>query len=111
MQQPLPVTQTSHRYKPLDSLRGLAALFVFFGHYLGIWGDIFSHKNLVETPLGILFNGTASVMLFFVLSGFVLSLPFINGEKPLKLTAFYVKRILRIYPAFIFAIGLSLLFK
>jgi len=41
----------------------------------------------------------------------VLSLPFIDNGKPLKLTAFYTKRILRIYPAYIFAIVLALLLK
>jgi peptidoglycan/LPS O-acetylase OafA/YrhL len=50
-------------------------------------------------------------MFFFVLSGFVLSLPFMNNDKPLSLVAFYTKRIFRIYPAFIVAIILSILLK
>lgn len=111
---PMPVqatTNSQHRYTQLDSLRGLAALFVFFTHYLGAQIASPSFNVIKKTPLGVLFNGNAAVMFFFVLSGFVLSLPFVSGDKPLKLTAFYLKRIFRIYPAFIFAILFSLLLK
>lgn len=98
----------NHRYKQLDSLRGLAALAVFGGHSIG---SIISLKILVkslQSPLSIFINGNAAVMFFFVLSGFVLSLPYIRGQRPLSLTAFYIKRVFRIYPAFIAAIVLSL---
>ena len=99
------------RYKQLDSLRGLAALFVFFTHFLGLKGNMPLFYRLKLTPLGVLVNGNGAVMFFFVLSGFVLSLPFINAEKPLKLTAFYTKRLFRLYPAFIVAIIVSVFFK
>jgi len=99
------------RYKQLDSLRGLAALFVFFTHFLGLKGSMPLFYRLKLTPLGILVNGNGAVMFFFVLSGFVLSLPFINAERPLKLTAFYTKRIFRLYPAFIIAIIISIFLK
>ena len=104
---PIPV----HRFKQLDSLRGLAAFTVFFGHFWGAKLTMPFFVGLSKTPFSVLLNGNAAVMFFFVLSGFVLSLPFINNQKPLKLTAFYTKRILRIYPAFIFAILLSLVLK
>ncbi|MBB6126185.1 acyltransferase family protein [Mucilaginibacter lappiensis] len=112
MKEDKPMVVMHPRYKQLDSLRGLAALSVFFIHIIG--------KNAVDnpyvdflkrTPVGIVFNGGAAVMFFFVLSGFVLSLPFVNNEKPLKLTAFYIKRVFRIYPALILAIVLSVLLK
>jgi peptidoglycan/LPS O-acetylase OafA/YrhL len=99
------------RYRQLDSLRGLAALAVFFGHALGGKIDTPLMVFIQKTPLGIMFNGGAAVMFFFVLSGFVLSLPFVGNEKPLKLTAFYVKRIFRIYPALILAIVFALLLR
>lgn len=112
MKEDKPTVAAHPRYKQLDSLRGLAALSVFFVHIIG--------KNAVNnplvdflkrTPLGIVFNGGAAVMFFFVLSGFVLSLPFVNNEKPLKLTAFYIKRVFRIYPALLSAIVVSVLLK
>ncbi|MBD1392328.1 acyltransferase family protein [Mucilaginibacter glaciei] len=108
----LSATARHVRYKQLDSLRGIAALCVFFSHYLLIFG--LSDKiirPIIASPLGILLNGHAAVMFFFVLSGFVLSLPFVEGHRPLQLTEFYVKRIFRIYPAFVVAILLALVLK
>jgi peptidoglycan/LPS O-acetylase OafA/YrhL len=103
---------TAHRYQQLDSLRGLAALCVFLSHYLlAFKTDIHLTAVLKETPLGVLVNGRAAVMFFFVLSGFVLTLPFVNKERPLKVIAFYIKRIFRIYPAYLLAIAFALLLK
>jgi peptidoglycan/LPS O-acetylase OafA/YrhL len=111
MEKKIPVSEPHARYRQLDSLRGLGAISVFIAHYISLKTSLPLFRVVQPSPLGILFNGTAALMLFFVLSGFVLSLPFINGEKPLKLTAFYVKRIFRIYPAYIFAIVFAVLLK
>jgi len=111
MEKIIPVTVVKHRYRQLDSLRGLGALTVFFAHFLSLKASLPLFRAIEQSPLGILFNGTAALMLFFILSGFVLSLPFVNSEKPLKLTTFYVKRVFRIYPAYIFAIIFALLLK
>ena len=111
MEKTIPATPGKTRYRQLDSLRGLAALFVFFTHFLGLNANQPLFKVLIPSPLGVIFNGNAAVMFFFVLSGFVLSLPFVSNEKPLKLTEFYTKRIFRIYPAFIFAILFSIILK
>ena len=75
-------------YWELDSLRGLAALSVVCSHYLNLFRDPQSSYtnagNLIEsialTPLFGLFAGHEAVMLFFVLSGFVLSLQFIGRK-------------------------------
>lgn len=80
-----------HRYRQLDSLRGLAALTVFIGHCAGVKINMGVQNAVYPTPLGVLFNGNAAVVFFFVLSGFVLSLPFVNGNRPLKLTGFILK--------------------
>ena len=101
----------NHRFTQLDSLRGLAALAVFGGHSIGGIISLPLLIKLLHTPLSIFINGNAAVMFFFVLSGFVLSLPFIDGQKPLSLASFYTKRIFRIYPAFIVAIILAVVLK
>lgn len=66
----------------LDGLRGWAAIVVFFHHFLlaflpkihGLLPTDVKTDSLRETPLFVFVNGTAAVTLFFVLSGFVLSL-------------------------------------
>jgi len=64
----------------LDALRGIAALVVFNSHYFGALAPSF--VNLLRfTPVFCLMNGGAAVMLFFVLSGFVLTVkPLQRGE-------------------------------
>ncbi|KAE9986872.1 hypothetical protein Vi05172_g7973 [Venturia inaequalis] len=73
----------------LDGMRGLAALFVFFCHYLYTCfvinfgygqGEPGTNNNLFQLPiLRLLYSGPPMVCLFFVISGYALSL------KPLKL--------------------------
>ena len=64
------MTPKKLRLPHLDSVRGLAALFVFNVHYAGGFGTpLFA---LRETPLSILIDGKAAISMFFVLSGMVL---------------------------------------
>jgi peptidoglycan/LPS O-acetylase OafA/YrhL len=96
------------RFLELDSLRGLAALSVVLGHLQGLWfGDtrptsaFYRYFLIHATPLG----GEA-VMLFFVLSGFVLALPSIDG-RPQTYFVFITRRIFRIYVPYIAALAIS----
>jgi len=102
----------------LDSLRGLAAISVVIGHYLGIY-EVFASNtqelgmnslvNWVKyTPLHIIYAGHEAVLLFFILSGFVLSLPYLTGNKQ-NLISFYIKRIFRIYVPVIVMVILALI--
>ncbi|KAK0635642.1 acyltransferase family-domain-containing protein [Bombardia bombarda] len=71
----------------LDGMRGLAALFVFFCHYLYTcfviaqgWGYGEDNYHIMKLPfLRLLYQGPPMVCVFFVISGYALSL------KPLKL--------------------------
>ncbi len=96
-----------------DALRGLAALSVMLSHYVLTLGR--SHQNpaprllaaLRETPLGVLWAGRSAVLLFFVLSGYVL---FIMLENPrAHYLAYAVKRILRLYLPYAFAVILGMI--
>ena len=97
----------------LESLRGIAALSVAIFHAAtlvriggeqihdrAIW-DIHGAARLELRLLTVLFNGTAAVSLFFVLSGFVLMLSLRRGDAGLALKAgdFVAARLARIYPA------------
>ena len=96
----------------LDGLRGLAAFSVFLSHAQGMIPATALMETLRSSPARILWDGAAAVSLFFVLSGFVLALPFIGPiAKRLDVADFLVRRVFRIYPAYLVAIGLSLLLR
>jgi peptidoglycan/LPS O-acetylase OafA/YrhL len=100
-----------NRYEELDSLRGLAALSVFFGHMYLIYDETILSKLLFEYgPLRATIAGSEAVILFFVLSGFVLSLPFYHKRK-FNYGGYLVKRISRTYVPYIFAIFIAFILR
>lgn len=80
--------------KTLDSLRGLAAINVFFAH---IW-SITRPYELNLKPWLFFCSGHESVILFFVLSGYVLTLA--HNKKKESYFHYITRRALRIYPAY-----------
>ncbi|RTK98359.1 MAG: acyltransferase [Proteobacteria bacterium] len=82
----------------LDSLRGIAALLVCGGHYL-------QHLGLERY-----FPSHQAVILFFVLSGYVLSLSLGKSIQTFLYPRFIIKRIFRLYPAYYFAIIFTTIF-
>jgi hypothetical protein len=65
----------------LDGLRGIAAFFVFIYHFVAtyipnmtyVWDPV-RHPNLLFLPIfRVTYNGSAMVMIFFVVSGFALT--------------------------------------
>ncbi|MDQ5921569.1 MAG: hypothetical protein QG673_1628 [Pseudomonadota bacterium] len=79
----------NHKYKALDSLRGIAAMFVIFEHYFP--------QQFV--PWHFYQAGNESVILFFILSGFVLSV--MLNKVNLTYTVYVIRRIFRIYPIYL----------
>lgn len=95
------------RYDELDSLRGLAALAVFFGHMFLVFNESFWTNALFKFgPLRGLVAGGEAVILFFVLSGFVLSLPFYTNRQN-NYPTYVIKRMCRIYIPYIVTIILA----
>ncbi|GLV63143.1 acyltransferase [Bacillus mycoides] len=101
------------RYKELDSLRGIAAIIVLLGHFLALF-PILGKKVMYSTfgtYFSILWQGHSAVIIFFVLSGFVLSLPFYKGTE-FNYLKYLIKRVCRIYIPYIMilfiAIGIKL---
>lgn len=90
------------RLGSLDSLRGLAALVVVFHHqFLTLFGyDGAEARWMFRTPLRLLVAGRASVLLFFVLSGFVLNLSL--AGRPAWGT-YAARRLSRIMPPYLVA--------
>jgi peptidoglycan/LPS O-acetylase OafA/YrhL len=110
------------RFHALDALRGLAALSVVVYHCLlvdpalnGILGGQGTsvHERpeawvawLTLGPWRFLWAGREAVLLFFVLSGFVLTLPLQKPDPPPYL-AFVAKRFCRLYLPFAASVALS----
>jgi peptidoglycan/LPS O-acetylase OafA/YrhL len=115
------------RLPALDGLRGLAALVVLLHHTLlasqptlagpynvGPYPTSGSLAWLITfTPLHIFWAGGEFVVLFFVLSGFVLSLPTARSGKQPRIASYYPSRFLRLYlpvwAALLFAAALHFL--
>ncbi len=77
-------------------MRGIASMMVVAGHCSGYYAT----PKLFQDAKNILFNGQGSVVLFFVLSGFVLGRSLRNSPLEWRSVAsFYVRRLFRIYPA------------
>lgn len=93
----------------LDGVRAIAALLVVSVHLNALVGVPW---NLNQNPLATTFAvfGRTGVVLFFVLSGFLLFLPYarallFQGEQWPSLRAFYLRRIFRIWPGYYFTLA------
>lgn len=98
------------RIAALDGLRGLAAVAVLTHHVLLASSPAFTNAHfavgrppvgalewsLIYTPLHLLWAGSAWVIVFFVLSGLVLSRPYAGG-RPFSARRYYPHRLLRLY--------------
>jgi peptidoglycan/LPS O-acetylase OafA/YrhL len=76
-------------------LRGLAAFMVVFHHFSRLCPPQVTHV-LDRTPLRLLVAGHQAVILFFLLSGLVLTLPY-KKDGRLNYSTFLLKRVCRIY--------------
>ena len=96
------------RISQLDGLRGVAAFVVVVHHSLLVAPELARAYGvgrsdltgwswwLTHTPLHLLWDGPAAVFLFFVLSGFVLTLPFLGSRAP-RWRDYYPRRLARLY--------------
>jgi peptidoglycan/LPS O-acetylase OafA/YrhL len=87
------VPDARHRLREIDVLRGFAAVWVMFSHYLPHWND-FLGPALVIIPRHY---GYYAVELFFVISGFVI---FMTLDRCRSVRDFAVLRFSRLYPAY-----------
>lgn len=86
----------------LDSLRGIAILLVLCFHGFNYPGLVWSQfKGPARVFITASFGGWTGVYLFFVLSGFLITGILLDSKpKPHYYRRFYIRRALRILPAF-----------
>jgi peptidoglycan/LPS O-acetylase OafA/YrhL len=121
---------SAYRVTSLDSLRGLAALAVLAGHFLQIYPTAYStlgspswmqprplnglsqviNQVITWTPVRLLWSGQEAVLIFFVLSGYVLAIQFAQGRAP-HWRAFIAKRLWRLYPPFLASVLVALVLR
>ncbi|MBV9871490.1 MAG: acyltransferase [Frankiaceae bacterium] len=112
------------RLRSLDGLRGFAALAVVLGHALlsspVFFGALYVPTDihrfsldwwLTRPPVNLLWSGSLAVLIFFVLSGLVVLLPFVRPEavSGAQWAGYYPRRLIRLYVPVWAAVGVAVL--
>ena len=103
------LAKKENRYDFIDSIRGLAALFVVYLHSAGFF---VSDYRPIETDIFQFFRnyidpGKVGVVMFFIVSGLVIPFSLLHpGPHPLR--AFIVNRFFRLYPIYWLSIAIGL---
>ena len=93
------------KLEKLDSIRGFASLYVMVHHLFGFTPVGLALGSTLRFPFRF---GQEAVILFFLLSGFVIYLS-VYKTQDLKFKVYFKKRFRRIYPIIIFSFILSVL--
>jgi peptidoglycan/LPS O-acetylase OafA/YrhL len=100
-------TTTSHDQRfltRLESIRGIAAICVAMTHSFVLFpgSELYPVQTGWQSAVHIFFPGTSALIVFFVISGYVLSLSLDRSEHTFRnILIFYQRRLLRIFPAHI----------
>jgi exopolysaccharide production protein ExoZ len=98
------LSDSPSRVLPMEGVRGLAVILVFFVHFHAMF-----QPYLIQPSTSFLISeflssiGHSGVDLFFVLSGYLIYSAVIR--KPLRYRTFMLRRMERIYPAFLVVLG------
>lgn len=103
--------KTATYFQGLNSLRAIAALSVLVGHV-----ELMKYNNGLPNLLSIDYfkysSGHTGVVLFFVLSGFLITYLLLKEQKEtskISFKTFYAKRMLRVWPLYFLIILLSVI--
>src|SRR5947207_2545174 len=96
--------RTTHvRIEWLDSIRGLAALAVLVFHMEYLVKPPPAFEAVLNAPIiSVIQDGHTAVAMFFVLSGFVLALPYARPRsdgtyRTMQVGSYYLRRVARIW--------------
>ena len=113
------ITSSGEYIGEIDGLRFVAILFVYLYH---LFGDILKHSpEVYKAPLKsslffvLALNLRIGVQLFFVISGFILALPFaahyLTGARPVKPGKYFLRRVTRLEPPYVLSMVLFFALK
>jgi peptidoglycan/LPS O-acetylase OafA/YrhL len=91
-----------------ESIRGWAIVLVIFFHY-SAYSTLHSPIKNPNPVMAFVYAGNSGVTLFFVLSGFLLSMPWLRG-RTVKIIPFYRNRLLRIMPMYFFVVAIGTIY-
>lgn len=102
--------KTNYRFEELDALRGIAAIVVLLHHFLYVYSqrygyDSFNFFQGVDISNSL---GRYGVELFFMISGFVISMSLENKR---GIRYFFISRFSRLFPTFWFCLFFTISFK
>ncbi len=114
-------SHSAPRLAVINGLRGFAILGVLYFHLLtqhltpGLEDAGLPVGAYLASPYTFFENGWLGVNLFFVLSGFVLALPYTLGQRDVRsardVLSFYVRRARRLLPLYYLCLAVALLFE
>ena len=111
------VTRDGRWIPEVDGLRFVAIMSVLLFHLLGELQNRSGRVIPIEPRYSGLFwlisNGNCGVSLFFIVSGFVLALPFarqlLKGARPVSLRKYFMRRVTRLEPPYLLSVLLFLI--
>lgn len=111
-----PLPTTIRKYPSLNGLRTLSVFLVIVSHFYlqtSLIADLEGNSFLRPFIL-LLRDGALGVNIFFLVSGFLITSLLMREERETKtvsLKGFYMRRTLRIFPAYFFVLGCYLIFQ
>ena len=97
--------RTARYFPALDGLRAVSVVIVLLSHVRQQWNSVAHSEELFHV------NGAIGVTVFFVLSGFLITLLALREEAAtgaLNLGAFYIRRAFRLFPVYYLVLSLVL---
>ena len=109
----------SQRIEIFDGMRGLASVIVMIFH-MAVWTvygysaneyKVFANpfwRVATQTPLKMLWGGNEAVLVFYIIGGFVLARPYLNGRR-LDFQPFIIKRWIRLMLPYVLVIAVTVI--
>lgn len=109
------VTYTGNKILYIDGLRFFAVVSVFIAHFFDYYSDNYPAFDEKFNISKYKYTSGVGVLLFFAISGFIISLPFIKqyvyNEKKVSIKNYFIRRLTRLEPPYILLLILFFLLQ